>query len=555
MRVFMLGWEFPPHISGGLGTACHGLTKGLDEVGVEVCFVLPTAVPISAESHVKFRSPSDVSGSPAAASGVDEGAPEEQVVISEEFEHVELHQVDAVLQPYGTPETQEKILREMRRRQVETSVPAETPDASQAAETPDEEPVETPAETPAEEIPSGTFTSGGGALYDGDLFGQVNRYARLAVEIARRETFDVVHAHDWMTFPAGIAVAAASGKPLVVHVHSTEFDRSGKNVNQRIYDIERMGMHSAGRVVCVSLLTRNVVTHHYGIPVERTDVVYNAVELPEINHLTEPIGRNEKIVLFLGRVTMQKGPEYFLRAAKKVVDKFKKVRFIMAGSGDMITRCVEEAAALGIGRYVTFTGFLQGDDVDKVFAMADLYVMPSVSEPFGIAPLEALSHNVPVIISKQSGVSEVLTHALKVDFWDTDEMANKILAVLRHKPLQKTLRQHGQIELRNRTDGFGRCEGINLRRGQFPLDPLPPDSFFIVHGIGSILFSGASALPPAAVYGLRQRRQLLRPEEQRGHLPQGHGQVLPPDESPDPRPDRAASGAIPRELLADRNDH
>jgi len=451
----MLGWEFPPHISGGLGTACHGLTKGLDEVGVEVCFVLPTAVPVSAESHVKFRSPSNLPAATVAAATPPAPAAdptEEQVVISEEFEHVELHQVDAKLQPYGQPITQEKILHEMRSRQIETTVQTDAPEAGQPVEAtdadPGEAPTDEPAEEPAEEIPSGTFSAGGGVSYEGDLFGQINRYARLAVEIARRETFDVVHAHDWMTFPAGMAVAAASGKPLVVHVHSTEFDRSGENVDQRIYDIERMGMHSAASVICVSLLTRNVVTHHYGVPTGRVEVVYNAVELPETNHLTDPIGRNEKIVLFLGRVTMQKGPEYFLRAAKKVVEKFKKVRFILAGSGDMITRCVEEAAALEIGRYVTFTGFLRGDDVDKVFAMADLYVMPSVSEPFGIAPLEALSHNVPVIISKQSGVSEVLTHALKVDFWDTDEMANKILAVLRHKPLQKTLRQHGQIELR-----------------------------------------------------------------------------------------------------------
>jgi len=178
------------------------------------------------------------------------------------------------------------------------------------------------------------------------------------------------------------------------------------------------------------------------------EVVYNAVELPANADLQlAPIKHTEKIVLFLGRVTMQKGPEYFLRAAKKVVEKFKNVRFVMAGSGDMITQCIREAAELGIGRYVTFTGFLRGRDVDKIFSMADLYVMPSVSEPFGIAPLEALSHNVPVIISKQSGVSEVLSHVLKVDFWDIDEMANKILAVLRHKPLQRTLRQHGQIEL------------------------------------------------------------------------------------------------------------
>jgi len=144
---------------------------------------------------------------------------------------------------------------------------------------------------------------------------------------------------------------------------------------------------------------------------------------------------------------MQKGPEYFLQAAKKVIGRYPNVRFVMAGSGDMITRCIRMAADLRIGSYVTFTGFLRGSDVDKIFQMADLYVMPSVSEPFGIAPLEALSHNVPVIISKQSGVSEVLTHALKVDFWDTEEMANKILAVLRHPPLQRTLRQHGQLEL------------------------------------------------------------------------------------------------------------
>jgi glycosyltransferase involved in cell wall biosynthesis len=279
--------------------------------------------------------------------------------------------------------------------------------------------------------------------------GQVARYARLALEIARREKFDVIHAHDWMTFVAGQAVKAATGKPFVVHVHSTEFDRAGQNVNQQVYDIERMGMHTADRVICVSHLTRSIVLSRYAVPPDRVEVVYNAVSLPSTRAWEmSPIRQNEKIVLFLGRVTMQKGPEYFLRAARKVVDKFKNVRFVMAGSGDMINRCIREAADLKLGRYLTFTGFLRGHDVDRIFQMADLYVMPSVSEPFGIAPLEALSHNVPVIISKQSGVSEVLTHVLKVDFWDIDEMANKILAVLRHAPLQKTLRHHGQIELR-----------------------------------------------------------------------------------------------------------
>jgi len=186
------------------------------------------------------------------------------------------------------------------------------------------------------------------------------------------------------------------------------------------------------------------------VPEDKCTVVYNAVDLPESSGRLkmDPIKQTEKLVLFLGRVTMQKGPEYFLRAAKKVTEKFTNVRFVMAGSGDMITQCIREVADLKLGRYVTFTGFLRGKDVDKIYAMADLYVMPSVSEPFGIAPLEALSHNVPVIISKQSGVSEVLTHVLKVDFWDVEEMANKILAVLRHAPLQRTLRQHGSIELR-----------------------------------------------------------------------------------------------------------
>jgi glycosyltransferase involved in cell wall biosynthesis len=284
--------------------------------------------------------------------------------------------------------------------------------------------------------------------YHGDLMDQVHRYSRLAIELARREEFDIIHAHDWMTYPAAQAVSAVTGKPLIIHVHSTEFDRSGDNVDQRVYDIERAGMHAADQVVCVSYLTRNIVMARYGVACQKIEVIYNAVQNDEAAEMISPIRTNEKLVLFLGRVTMQKGPEYFLMAAKKVVEKFPNVRFIMAGSGDMITQCIRLCADLKLGKHVAFTGFLHGSDVRKVFSMADLYVMPSVSEPFGIAPLEALSHNVPVIISKQSGVSEVLTHVLKVDFWDIDEMANKILAVLRHPPLQRTLRQHGQIELR-----------------------------------------------------------------------------------------------------------
>jgi glycosyltransferase involved in cell wall biosynthesis len=425
MKVFMLGWEFPPHISGGLGTACYGMTKGLDEIGVEVCFVLPTAVPVSTSGHVKLRTPADLSTF-TEQTGED---------ITSVFQRVKLHRVAATLMPYGTPSTHEQAVRQFleQQRKVGNAEHKLQPSDALFAGSPGQ---------------GGAFTPGAGPHYDGDLMAQVYRYARLAVEIARHEAFDVIHAHDWMTYPAGQAVAAATKKPLVVHVHSTEFDRSGEHINQRIYDVERTGMHVADKVVCVSHLTRNIVISRYGVPPEKATVVYNAVKpLSDADIPMPPIKHNEKIVLFLGRVTMQKGPEYFLRAAKKVIDKYKHVRFVMAGSGDMITQCIREAADLGIGGHVTFTGFLRGRDVDRIFSMADLYVMPSVSEPFGIAPLEALSHNVPVIISKQSGVSEVLSHVLKVDFWDIDEMANKILAVLRHKPLQKTLRQHGQIEL------------------------------------------------------------------------------------------------------------
>jgi glycosyltransferase involved in cell wall biosynthesis len=258
-----------------------------------------------------------------------------------------------------------------------------------------------------------------GAHYAGDLFAEIQRYAALASEIARGESFDVVHAHDWMTFAAGLAVAGIKGVPLVVHVHSTEFDRSGTHIDSRIYDIERRGMHGAIKVIAVSYLTKNIITQHYGVDPAKVEVVYNAIETNgAYDEERYSIKTDEKIVLFLGRITMQKGPEYFLAAAKKVLEVMDNVKFVMAGSGDMIRRTIEMAAAMGIGHKVLFTGFLRGNDVEKVFKMADLYVMPSVSEPFGIAPLEAMSHDVPVIISKQSGVSEVVQNALKVDFWD-----------------------------------------------------------------------------------------------------------------------------------------
>jgi glycosyltransferase involved in cell wall biosynthesis len=434
MRVFMLGWEFPPFISGGLGTACYGLTKAMSSIGTDIMFVLPRPVSTPFSTHVRLVSPRP--GSPLAS-------PTAEFRL-DEFEHVTFRTVNAALSPYNTPADYQQ-----QQGTRETSV-TKTKAAGAAAAEPSPESMQAVGHKPG--IVAGAPAAG--SPYGGDLFAEIQRYALLSTEIARNETFEVVHAHDWMTFPAGLAVAAMKNVPLIVHVHSTEFDRSGANIDQRIYDIERRGMHGAMKVIAVSYLTKNQVTHQYGVDPSKVEVVYNAIEQNgngngnDYDQEKYSIHKDEKIVLFLGRITMQKGPEYFLAAAKKVLEVMDNVKFVMAGSGDMIRRTIEMAAAMGIGHKVLFTGFLRGGDVEKVFRMADLYVMPSVSEPFGIAPLEAMSHDVPVIISKQSGVSEVLTHALKVDFWDVNEMANKIVAVLKHPPLASMLREHGSFEVR-----------------------------------------------------------------------------------------------------------
>ena len=445
MKVLMLGWEFPPFISGGLGTACHGLTKAMSGLGVEVIFVLPRPIPSEYSSHVRLVAPHP--GSPLAVS--------EEVYQLEEIKHVQFRTVRSALKPYQDAAQYAEVVK--KQKEAARARPAEKVSAKVNGNG-------QPAGAPAgADRPTAGFI-GPGVQYVGDLFGEVERYARLVSQIAAQEDFDVVHAHDWMTYPAGLAVSAITGKPLVVHVHSTEFDRSGEHVNQRIYEIERQGLHGAARVIAVSHLTKRIVINRYGVPPERITVVYNAVDYNGGRQETSftHIQKDERIVLFLGRVTMQKGPEYFLAAAKKVLEIMDNVRFVIAGSGDMIRRIIELAAEMGIGHKVLFTGFLRGKDVERIYRMADLYVMPSVSEPFGIAPLEALSHDVPVIVSKQSGVSEVLQNVLKVDFWDINEMANKIIAVLRHPPLHSTLREQGSFEVRKLswTDAATACVNV-----------------------------------------------------------------------------------------------
>ncbi|RIK67675.1 MAG: 4-alpha-glucanotransferase [Planctomycetota bacterium] len=450
MNIFMLGWEFPPFISGGLGTACYGLTKAMSELGHHVIFVLPQPIAGTVSTHVTLKTPTAQQALAAYRS-----------YTLREFQNVEFRAIPSTLQPYVSPDPRtEAVITGGSEIMVQPH--GGGGGAGEAAS------VNVPMSILSG--PRGGFSPG---QYGGDMFGEAQRYAEIAVILARGESFDVVHAHDWMTYPAGIAVARALGKPLVVHIHSTEFDRSGEHVNQRIYDVEREGMHAADRVIAVSTLTKNIVTSRYGVPEHKVEVVYNAIDNNGNGYeALPPIGKEEKIVLFLGRITMQKGPEYFLAAAKKVLEFNKNVRFVMAGTGDMTKRMIELAAELGIGQKVVFTGFLRGNDVARIYKMADLYVMPSVSEPFGIAPLEALSHDVPVLISKQSGVSEVLTHVLKVDFWDINEMANKIVAVLRHPPLQATLREHGNFEIQKLTwkDSAQHCvdvynQAIAARKG------------------------------------------------------------------------------------------
>ncbi len=283
-------------------------------------------------------------------------------------------------------------------------------------------------------------------IYGENLMEEVERYSKKAAEIAGEEPHEVIHAHDWLTFKAGMAAKRASGKPLVVHVHSTEFDRTGGNgVNQHVYEIERAGMHAADAIIAVSNYTKGKIVRHYGIPPEKVHVVHNAID-PESLPSQHPKNHG-KVVLYLGRITLQKGPDYFIDAAKKVLEQEPDARFIIAGSGDMERAVIEKAAALGISDKVLFTGFLREEELERAYASADLYVMPSVSEPFGLTSLEAASSRTPVLLSRQSGVSEVFANCLKVDFWDTEQMANKMISVLRHKELKEALAENAYHEV------------------------------------------------------------------------------------------------------------
>ena len=407
MRVLMFGWEFPPHISGGLGTASYGLTKGMSTLDdLEVIFVVPKAWGDEDQSKVRLIGANQT---PVAF---------KQVYYKGFRRPLEKIEISSKIVPYTDPED------------FWTRVNSEVSGYNLFVQTNNKGMVD--------------FSG----RYDGSLMDEIYKYSVVAAVIAEENEFDVIHAHDWLAYPAGIAAMEVSGKPLVIHVHATDFDRSGGNVNPDVYRIEKNGMDAASKIITVSNLTRDIVINKYQIHPDKVETVYNAVEPVRISEdAALEKGFDEKVVTFLGRITLQKGPEYFIEAAYKLLKVMPNVRFVMAGSGDMMERMMRRAAALKITDRFHFTGFLKGKDVFTMLSLSDVYIMPSVSEPFGISPLEAMQSNVPVIISKQSGVSEILTHAVKTDFWDIDAMADAIYGILNYPALAQMFIKNGKEEV------------------------------------------------------------------------------------------------------------
>ncbi len=361
-KVLMYGWEFPPFKSGGLGTACHDLTKGLSSFDSKVVFVMP----VKPGSKAEFV----------------------------ELVGVDTKEIESMLTAYAQP--------------------------------------------------------GDDDVYSWNLFGEVARYARFAGKLAKKFKHDVIHAHDWMTYGAGIIAKKLSGKPLVVHLHATEFDRTANNPDPHIKFLERRGLEEADVIITNSNFSKNNIIKNYDVPAEKIKVVYWGIDQSspdfELNFKSE-LSKTHKIVLFLGRLTVQKGCDYFLQAAKKVLELEKNTKFIIVGSGTMMPELVSLAHKLGIDEHVIFTGALKGADVHKAFQMADVFVMPSVSEPFGLVALESMRNKTPLIISKQSGASEVIKNCFKLDFWDVDKMTCDIVSILRYPSLKHELKQNGFKEV------------------------------------------------------------------------------------------------------------
>jgi len=440
MKVLMFGWEFPPHISGGLGTACYGITHSLIHEHTSVLFVAPKLYGDEPAEQTELISASEV----PVVKIVSSTSVKEQVIVEEKEEgylaiekkpFIERIEVSSSLLPYQIT-TVEEVVYEIEqwnyrfKKIQETKTMLVTENSVEKQST------------------IYSFTGG----YGSQLIKEVYRYAEVAATIAAENEFDVIHVHDWMTFPAGIAAKKISGKPLVVHVHATEHDRALNGGDRHVFNIEKQGMEEADRVVAVSQWTKDLIIARYHIPEEKIAVVHNGIMISdEDKHpsSTSPVGSH--VVTFLGRITHQKGPRYFVDAAQMVLTRFPDTHFVMAGSGDLLPQIIERVARFKLSSRFHFTGFLKKKEINRVLSFSNAYVMPSVSEPFGITPLEAVHAGVPVIISNQSGVAEVMEHALKVDYWDSKALANAICGILQYESLSTTLKKNGGNEIKEIT--------------------------------------------------------------------------------------------------------
>lgn len=414
LKVLMLGWEFPPVINGGLGVACLGLAKAMRDK-VDLTVILPKSDPNFVVDHVDLIGLNNLKIEEVYS--FDSYSTEYDI-----FEDVSF--VESAILAYGSDSVTRKVTK------VESKVT-------------------TRKETKHETIERDLRTFNFGELYGDDLIDRVKQYSHYVLQLSQKKEFDVIWAHDWMTYLAAIEVKKASGKPLAIHVHATTYDRGGENARGWVYDIEKYAMHEADAIIPVSHYTGDICKSHFGAPYEKVKPVHNGVEWVET--YKEEKKFPEALVLFLGRITGQKGPERFLEIADKVIKKNRKVRFVMAGNGDQLKGIIETGAYKHIGDKFHFTGFLNKERVNRLLAMTDVYCMPSVSEPFGLSALEAAQYGIPVILSKQSGASEVLTGALKTDFWDTELTAQYILDLVTDKGLREKVVQDGYNDLSNLT--------------------------------------------------------------------------------------------------------
>lgn len=448
MKVLMFGWEFPPHITGGLGTACQGITHSLVSEGLDVTFVVPKLIKndsdapvrlVSAESVIipieKGKSIAHKSRATRSIKRRTTTALTRATTTRNYLQKYTTIEVDSDLVPY-TESTPSKTAWTVE----QWNYVFDSPSLTAGAEYTGAELLKMEKKQPV----GYRFSFKGG--YGTTLMDEVENYARVARELAMTTSHDVIHAHDWMTFPAGERASKVSKKPLVVHVHATEFDRTGR-CEGAIFRIEKAGMKAADHVIAVSNWTKKILIDQYGVPGEKITVVHNGINarLTSLKKEGPPIG--SEVVTFLGRITYQKGPKYFVEAARKVAEQFPKAHFIVAGSGDLLPQTIDRVAQLRLSDRFHFTGFVTSEWMARIWSMSDVYVMPSVSEPFGITPLEAVQAGVPVIVSRQSGVAEVMEHALKVDFWNTTELADTICSVLRYKGLATMLRKEGTAEV------------------------------------------------------------------------------------------------------------